>query len=155
LWVKNVPFRQFSGSFEPDLLGLHSFCVPGNTKTRLAAGAGSECSVAAQRLLRSTATSLPAPGLPPLGALNRDTGKLPRIKSTLGGEEFPFRIYGGSGHRPDRELDGVILDPAYREAGCCVIWGPSFESESEGLVRKFKLSQVTPEGHPEPEYHEG
>lgn len=93
--------------------------------------------------------------VPPLGALNRDTDKLPRMRVTLGGEEFPFRIYGYSEHRPDRELDGVILDPEYREAGWCVIWGPAFESESEGLVRKFKLSPVTPEGHPEPEYHEG
>lgn len=93
--------------------------------------------------------------VPPLGALNRDTDNLPRIRFTLGGEEFPFRIYGYSEHRPDRELDGVILDPEYREAGWCVIWGPSFESEAEGLVRKFKLSPVTPEGHPEPEYHEG
>ena len=92
--------------------------------------------------------------IPPLGALNRDTGKLPRIRVTLGGEEFPFRIYGYSEHRPDRELAGVILDPEYREAGWCVIWGPAFESEAEGQVRKFKLSPVTPVGHPEPEYHE-
>ncbi len=95
------------------------------------------------------------PGFPSLGALNSDADKLPRIRVTLGGEEFPFQIYGYSEHRPDRELDGVILDPEYREAGWCVIWGPAFESESEGLVRKFKLSPVTPEGHPEPEYHEG
>jgi hypothetical protein len=92
--------------------------------------------------------------IPPLGALHTSE-KLPRIKFTLGGEEFPFRIYGYSEHRPDRELDGVLLDPHYRENGWCVIWGPSFESESEGLVRMFKLSPVTPEGHPEPAYHEG
>lgn len=93
--------------------------------------------------------------VPPLGALNREREVLPRIRITLGGEEFPFRIYGYSEHRPDRELDGVILDPVYREAGWCVIWGPSFESEAEGMVRKFKLSPVTPVDHPEPEYHEG
>ena len=91
---------------------------------------------------------------PPLGALHRDTSKLPRIKFTLGGDEFPFRVYGYSEHRPNRELDGVILDPFYRENGWCVIWGPSCESLTEGLVRMFKLSPVTPEGHPEPAYHE-
>jgi hypothetical protein len=90
-----------------------------------------------------------------LGRSTGDAAKLPRIKSTLGGEESHFRIYGDSGHRPDRELDGDILDPFYRENGWCVILGPSFESESEGLVRMFKLSPVTPEGHPEPAYHVG
>lgn len=93
--------------------------------------------------------------IPPLGALNHDERVLPRIKISLGGDEFPFRVYGYSEQRPDRELDGVILEPSYREHGWCVIWGPSYQSESEGLVRMFKLSPVTPEGHPEPEYHEG
>jgi hypothetical protein len=77
------------------------------------------------------------------------------LTTTLGGDELPFRVYGYSEQRPDRELSGVILDPCYREHGWCVIWGPSYQSESEGMVRMFKLSPVTPEGHPEPEYHEG
>lgn len=92
--------------------------------------------------------------VPPLGALS-EAGLELRMKFTLGGEEFPFRLDGWSEHRPDRELDGIILDPFYRENGWCVIWGPSFESLTEGHIRTFKLSPVTPEGHPEPEYHEG
>jgi hypothetical protein len=88
-WVAKTSSGSFPAVSNRAFLACNSLYAPGNTKIRLAAGAGSECSVAAGRLLLSTATSLPAPGLLPLGALNRDANKLPRIKLTLGGEKFP------------------------------------------------------------------
>jgi hypothetical protein len=92
--------------------------------------------------------------VPPLGALHRNPRSLPRVRVTLGGEEFPFQIYGYSEIRPDRELDSVILDPAYREAGWGVTWGPSYSSVHEGTIRTFKLGPATAESSV-PEWHEG
>lgn len=83
--------------------------------------------------------------IPPLGALNHDTEYLPRLRITLWGEEFPFRLYGYSEHRPDRELDGILIAQEYRDVGWQVYWGPSYESESEGHIRTFKLAVVTAE----------
>lgn len=92
--------------------------------------------------------------VPPLGALNSDERTLPRLRVTLGGEEFPFQIYGYSEIRPDRELDSVILDPVYREAGWGVTWGSSYSSVHEGTIRTFKLGPATAESSV-PEWHEG
>jgi len=75
-------------------------------------------------------------------ALDRDEQALPRLRFTLGGEEYPFQIYGYSEHRPNRELGEVILAQPYREAGWRVEWGPEFMSEKDGYVRTFRLTNV-------------
>lgn len=76
--------------------------------------------------------------VPPLGALNLERS-LPRLNVSLGGEEFPFQIRGYSEHRPDRELNDILLADSYREAGWVVEWGPSWESQVEGIIRTFRL----------------
>lgn len=81
--------------------------------------------------------------MPPLGALNRNEQMLPRsLRFTLGGEEFPFRIFGYSENRPNREIEETLLEPSYKESGWRVEWGPEFMSEKDGYVRTFRLTNT-------------
>lgn len=84
--------------------------------------------------------------MPPLGALHWAGGGLPRaLTFTLGGDEFPFRIFGWAEHRPNREIEEHLLEPFYKESGWRVEWGPEFMSEKDGYVRTFRLTNAPAE----------
>jgi hypothetical protein len=76
----------------------------------------------------------------PLGALNRDEYALPHMRFTLGGEEYPLQVFGYSEHRPNREIDDILLNEQYRDAGWRVEWSPEFVSEKDGYVRTFRFT---------------
>ncbi len=92
--------------------------------------------------------------VPPLGALSQAKDKPRDLRATLGGETYPFQIYGYSEHRPNRELDEILLDQAYRDAGWIVWWGPVYNTANEGEIRTFRLGPV-PVEPPEQETTEG
>lgn len=76
--------------------------------------------------------------VPPLGALS-SCPTPPSIQVSLGGEEFPFSIYGGSEHRTAGELAAVLIRPDHRERGWAVEWGPTRTHVTHGPTRTFKL----------------
>ncbi len=78
--------------------------------------------------------------VPPLGLLNADPRKLPRVEVTLEATEwYPFRVCGYR-ELHDQELAELILDPGARHEWE-VLWALPIEHPELGLVRSFRVAR--------------